>query len=78
MNAAAEINRNQPSVLGMHMNRLGESAMEEEFQQLLLKLRDRDWHIRAAAAEALAIITGHFFGTDYERWAEWWRKQQKK
>mgnify|MGYP000400857220 CR=1 FL=1 len=56
MNAAAEINRNQPSLLGMHMNWLGEWWTNKEFQHLLLKLRDRDWRIRAAAARALGEI----------------------
>ena len=41
-------------------------------------LRDDKEKVRLCAARALRNMTPHNFANDYNKWKEWWEKEQKK
>ncbi|CUS99945.1 HEAT repeat-containing protein [Candidatus Kryptobacter tengchongensis] len=41
-------------------------------------MKDENWRVRYAVAEALGKITGQDFGIDHNRWSSWWRENKKK
>jgi len=45
---------------------------------LIEALRDAEEKVRLCAARALRNITPYAFGEEYEKWKEWWEKEQKK
>ncbi|MFH0887845.1 MAG: HEAT repeat domain-containing protein [Planctomycetota bacterium] len=45
---------------------------------LIEALRDDDEKVRTCAARALRNLTPCAFGEDYEKWKEWWEKEQEK
>jgi hypothetical protein len=43
---------------------------------LIDALTDPNGAVQQGALEALTAITGENFGTDVERWRQWWQSQQ--
>jgi len=38
----------------------------------------RDYPVREAATESLSKLTGQSFGTDKEKWTQWWEKNKER
>lgn len=49
-----------------------------KIETLIFVLKDKDWFVRKAAAEALRNITGQDFGQDHDRWNSWWQENKEK
>ena len=57
---------------------LGEIKDPRAVEPLISALKDEDKDVRRAAKEALEKITGMDFGTDYEKWNNWWQENKEK
>ncbi|MBT9131552.1 MAG: 50S ribosomal protein L7 [Syntrophomonadaceae bacterium] len=51
--------------------------IKEQVEPLIAALRDKNWHVREKAAEALEKITGRIFGEDPVKWQEWWEENKE-
>ncbi len=57
---------------------LGHIADRRAIPVLIRTLKDENRRIAAKAAKSLSKITGRNFGTDHERWLDWYRRRTKK
>ncbi|MCD6493385.1 MAG: HEAT repeat domain-containing protein [Archaeoglobaceae archaeon] len=55
---------------------LGWIGDKRAVEPLIQALKDEDSNVRQGAAYALGEITGKDFGTDYNKWNEWWQKNK--
>ena len=55
---------------------LGKIKDPRAVEPLIQALKDEDSGVRQGAAYALREITGKDFGTDYNKWNEWWQKNK--
>ena len=47
-------------------------------ETLISALKDGEWAVLRAAAEALKKITGNDFGENYDKWNNWWQKNKER
>jgi hypothetical protein len=53
---------------------LGAMRRQEAVPYLIKGLRHPAWRAHQDSANRLTAITGQNFGTDFEKWREWWEK----
>jgi HEAT repeat protein len=67
-----------PDIRYATVRALGEIKDERGVGPLVKALRDKEYSVAQAAAEALKKITKRDFGKDYEKWKKWYEENKEK